>query len=42
MERVKIVITGASGFIGQHLVENVKSNPGVDVVAVSRREFKNS
>jgi len=42
VERIKIVITGASGFIGQHLVENFKSNPGVDVVAVSRREFKNS
>ena len=42
MERLKIVITGASGFIGQHLVENFKDNPGVDVVAVSRREFKNS
>ena len=37
MNRKKIVITGASGFLGSHLVERIKNNKEYRVFAVSSR-----
>jgi nucleoside-diphosphate-sugar epimerase len=34
---MRIVVTGASGFVGRHVVKRFTGLPGLDVVAVSRR-----
>lgn len=41
MQKLKIVITGASGFIGGHLVSHLSNTTNTKIVPLSRREFPN-
>lgn len=34
---MKILVTGAAGFVGRHLTERLRKNPAHDIVAVQRR-----
>jgi len=42
MSPLRLVITGASGFIGRHLRETSEKNPKIDILAVSRSGIQNS
>jgi UDP-glucose 4-epimerase len=39
---LRIVVTGASGFIGGHLIESLSKVPNVEVFAISRKETLNT
>jgi UDP-glucose 4-epimerase len=41
MQKLKIVITGASGFIGGHLVSHLSNTTNTQIVPLTRREFPN-
>ena len=41
MQKLKIVITGASGFIGGHLVSHLSNTTNTKIVPLTRREFPN-
>ncbi|MBK9501205.1 MAG: NAD-dependent epimerase/dehydratase family protein [Leptospiraceae bacterium] len=36
MERRKVLVTGATGFIGQYVIRNLLKKPGVEIFAVTR------
>jgi nucleoside-diphosphate-sugar epimerase len=42
MTPLRLVITGASGFIGRHLKETSEKTPGIEVLAVSRSGTQNT
>lgn len=39
MESLKVVVTGASGFLGAHVLRVLAVQPNVDAIAVTRREI---
>lgn len=41
MPKLKIVVTGASGFIGGHLIEHLASIANIEIIPLTRREIPN-
>ena len=38
---INVLITGANGFIGTNLVNELKEKPDVNIICLVRKKFKN-